>query len=315
MRVFVYEHVSAGGLRADEPESLRREGQAMLDAVCADFRIVPAVEVVTVSAPGRFRETAACSDWTLVIAPESGDQLCRLSQAVLDAGGRLLGSRPDAIALTGDKLATAQYWRTRGVAHPRTELIDMGEPARFGPPWVIKPRHGAGSQATFVVDRSDAWEPAKLAAQREWPGGDLIWQPHVAGRAASVALLVGDGHTLPLLPAWQHLSSDGRLRYEGGALPVPMPYAGRAVRVAVEAVAGIAGLRGYVGVDLVLGDDGDCAIEINPRLTTSYIGLRQLCQGNLAALMLQCARGEKMEPLQWEPREVSFGTGHQSSSS
>ena len=56
---------------------------------------------------------------------------------------------------------------------------------------------------------------------------------------------------------------------------------------------GISGLWGFVGVDLILGADAegreDLAIEINPRLTTSYVGLRALLHGNLAGLMLRHA--------------------------
>jgi predicted ATP-grasp superfamily ATP-dependent carboligase len=62
---------------------------------------------------------------------------------------------------------------------------------------------------------------------------------------------------------------------------------------------------GYVGVDLVLGeaDDGkdDVVIEVNPRLTTSYVGLRRLVCGNLAAAMLAAARGQ--------PVALSFAAG------
>ena len=58
-------------------------------------------------------------------------------------------------------------------------------------------------------------------------------------------------------------------------------------------------LIGYVGVDLVLGvagDGGDDAvIEINPRLTTSYLALRRLLRTNLAAAMLAVARGDHVE--------------------
>jgi hypothetical protein len=50
-------------------------------------------------------------------------------------------------------------------------------------------------------------------------------------------------------------------------------------------------------VDLVLGDaaDGsrDFAIEINPRLTTSYLGLRALARGSLAAALLRAVRGDE----------------------
>jgi predicted ATP-grasp superfamily ATP-dependent carboligase len=73
------------------------------------------------------------------------------------------------------------------------------------------------------------------------------------------------------------------------------PLTRRAQRLAVAAVAALPPTVGYVGVDLVLGeaDDGrdDVVIEVNPRLTTSYVGLRRLVRGNLAAAMLAAARG------------------------
>ncbi|HZZ78667.1 MAG TPA: ATP-grasp domain-containing protein [Gemmataceae bacterium] len=135
---------------------------------------------------------------------------------------------------------------------------------------------------------------------------DLILQAFVVGQSASVSLLIGAHQTIPLLPARQTLSQDDRLQYLGGALPLPAPLAERATALALQAVADIADLRGYVGVDLVLGDDGDFTIEINPRLTTSYLGLRQVCRANLAELMLRCARDESIEPPTWEMRPVVF---------
>ena len=304
MRVFVYECVSAGGLGSDVPASLRREGRAMLDAAVEDFQQLPDAEVVMVTRVDQFHETAARCDWTLVIAPEFDNLLRDLSQIVLDVGGRLLGSLPDAIELTGDKLATARVWQRRGVAHPRTDTLNA---VRFLPPWVVKPRHGAGSQATFLIRDAADWEHTLQAARQEWPRGELLWQLYIAGQAASVALLIGPKQTIALLPARQHLSSDGRFRYEGGSLPLPKPLADRAVRVALEAVKGIEGLHGYVGVDMVLGEnDVDYAIEINPRLTTSYIGLRQLCRQNLAELMVHCIRGEKIEAPTWKAGKVQI---------
>ena len=57
--------------------------------------------------------------------------------------------------------------------------------------------------------------------------------------------------------------------------------------------------QGYVGIDLVLGsaEDGsaDVVVEINPRLTTSYVGLRQLLKTNLAAAMIEAAAGRPVE--------------------
>jgi predicted ATP-grasp superfamily ATP-dependent carboligase len=73
--------------------------------------------------------------------------------------------------------------------------------------------------------------------------------------------------------------------------------------LAVRTIATLPAPRGYIGVDLVLGDDpggsGDAVIEINPRLTTSYIGLRAAAKCNLAEAMWAIAEGRAAE--------VSFG--------
>lgn len=109
--------------------------------------------------------------------------------------------------------------------------------------------------------------------------GDLIVQPFVPGEPASVAFLVGPGRRLALPAVSQRLSDDGRFHYRGGRLPLTADSAERAASLAARAVDAVEGLRGYVGVDLVLGPTAarDAVMEINPRMTTSYIGLRALC--------------------------------------
>ena len=218
MRIFLYECISAGALGPSVPPSLQREGWAMLSAVVEDFQRLPDVETVTLideRLPGtlgdvctripwtgeaeRFRNLATGCDWTLVIAPEFDNLLLDRSRTVLEVGGRLLGSSPHAIGVTGDKRATASLWHLNSVPHPMTELIDPIEFAPFGPPWVIKPRHGAGSQATYLI--RDHGEQPKLwqAARREWPKGDLIVQQYVPGEPVSVALLIGPTQTIALM--------------------------------------------------------------------------------------------------------------------
>ena len=62
---------------------------------------------------------------------------------------------------------------------------------------------------------------------------------------------------------------------------------------------------------MILGSDRrgaeDVVLEVNPRLTTSYIGLRHIVCGNLAARMIDVARGEAVAgPLQLENVSVEF---------
>jgi predicted ATP-grasp superfamily ATP-dependent carboligase len=302
MRVFVYEHTSA----AVDPlagDSLRAEGRAMLSAVLDDFRRLPGVEAMTLPAgadDGALGELARAADWALLIAPEFDDILGRRCRRVEEVGGRLLGPSSAAVRLTADKGRLAEHLRAAGVPTPTCVPLS-GRPLAF--PAVCKPRDGAGSQATFLVrDAADLPRCLAAAAAEGWRG-ELLLQPFVPGLPASVAFLIGPASCVPLLPAAQ-LLSEGRFHYLGGRLPLPGDLGARAVRLARRAVEAVPGLRGYVGVDVVLGDD-DQVIEINPRLTTSYVGLRALAETNLAEAMLRVATGEEVLP-RWREGAVRF---------
>ena len=64
--------------------------------------------------------------------------------------------------------------------------------------------------------------------------------------------------------------------------------------MACSAVNAIPGMKGYVGVDLVLSNDSVWLIEINPRVTTSYIGLRQILSANLAEIIWNACTRETL---------------------
>jgi tyramine---L-glutamate ligase len=273
-----------------------------------------------------FLRLAGQADYTLVIAPEFDDLLATRCQWVEEAGGRSLNASVEAIRLTGDKYELARHLGQQQVRTPPTFLfstlmfpgasglclpswrqdsnpaeITIGRigilPPRFVEnnydsfPAIYKPRFGAGSQATFLVHSESELKRCLDVARAEGFTGEAILQPFIPGQPASVAFLIGSGQRLALWPAAQHLSSDGRFHYLGGTVPLAERYRQRAVTLAERASACVPGLRGYVGVDLVLGDaedgSGDAVIEINPRLTTSYIGLRRLTPVNLAQVMLK----------------------------
>jgi hypothetical protein len=310
-RLFVYEHITASGLGCvpGSPEhSWYVEGQAMRDAITADFTTLPGFELLrfpdAVSEAERmptFRQLARWAEWSLVIAPETDGVLERLTREVIAVGGRLLGPDPDAIALTSDKLRLADHWHRHGIRTPQTVAIeDLAPtvPPLF--PIVLKPRDGAGSVCTFLVN-----SPTEFTAARRSYLGPMIRQDYVPGKPASVAFLVGPDSTVALAPTFQLLSAEGRFRYEGGLVPIAADLAERAVRVGQAAITCVPGLLGYVGVDLVLGAE-DFAIEINPRLTTSYVGLRALARENLAGLLFATCTGQSCSPPVWRSERVRF---------
>ena len=337
MRVFIYEETCATPrLGSSLAKSLQSEGWAMLSAALEDFARLPGLETLSLLSdhpPSRgaslpflrsttapihpqefqaaFRDLASNADGTLVIAPEFDDLLYERCRWVEKAGGRLLGPSSEAVRVAGDKLETAR--RLQAASVPTPPCVRIGEHYDLGWPAVLKPRHGAGSQATFLVRDRGALADTKTQAEAAGVFGDFLLQPFVPGLACSVAFLLGPAGNLPLVPCRQDLSDDGRFHYLGGALPLPRLLSERAVRFGRRAVDAVPGLRGFVGVDLVLGekDDGseDWVIEINPRLTTSYIGLRALCQDNLASAMLAALQGGPLPRLKWQPGTIRFTAG------
>jgi predicted ATP-grasp superfamily ATP-dependent carboligase len=298
MKIYVYEHLTITGV-GKEPDSaehgMYREGWAMWSALREDLSQVEGVKVV---------DEPAVAEAVIVIAPETGGVLAELSATWDRQGVWRLGPSLETIRLTTDKWALAEHWRQWGVPTPSVRLGLPRPEDRY--PLVWKPRDGCGSQATFLVR---CWEDV-AEWERQVQDYEMMVQDYVSGQAASVAFLCGPRAHVSLLPAYQHLSTDGRFQYQGGSLPLPTELSRRAVELGERAIAHLPGLKGYVGVDLVLGEaaDGsqDYAIEINPRLTTSYIGLRVACLDNLAQRMIDLACGRQVDPLRWKGGTFQF---------
>ena len=330
MKVFVSEFVCGGGWPEERIEpSLAREGRAMWLALVEDLARVSDVKVVTTwdarlgECPIRhgevlpvdssereaeeFRRLVQISDVVWVIAPETDGILERRQAA---AGSRVLGGSDSVIRHCADKWQTARLLQEHGIATPETRLFDprMDQPA-WPWPMVIKPRDGAGSLNTFLIRDEARWGEIRHQLAQIAPTVSFIQQPYFSGRALSVALLIRpDGSIADILPvAEQRLSDDGRFRYLGGRIPADISdeAARRVSELAVRACRAVPGLSGYVGCDIVLPDDPRAEpllIEINSRLTSSYLGYRQLTDQNIPARLL----GFAVEPLRWKKNAVEF---------
>lgn len=309
--VLVLEYVTGGGLAGrDLPPSWAAEGSAMRRAVVDDFAAVPGVRVVTTrdarlppdgerpgvtvriitdGDPVALPALAAGADWTVPIAPETGGLLADLTRAIGRAGGRSLGSEAGAIATVADKGRLAALFRARAIPTPptRTVVPSRGLPIEWKGPIILKPIDGAGSLDTFVI-RAEGIGPGVPDPSRA-----MLAQPFRPGTPMSASFLVDQyGRATLLAVGRQRVEVDpaGRLTYRGGTVPDPTPVDGAAV---ARAVLSVPGLRGFVGVDFLAGPRGDVEVlEINPRPTTSYVGLaRLLPPGTIAGAWLAAAAG------------------------
>lgn len=311
-RLFVYEFVSGGGFAGEAiPPELLAEGRAMLEALLADLariggqRIVttldervslrppPGVEVVPIAPRtglATFRALAASAQQAWLIAPETGGRLAALAQLAADLGARLVGPSAAAIRLAGDKLHLLRRLAEAGIEVPRTWPASEARRAQLevGFPIVVKPAVGAGCEGVGL-----AQDPAELARLVRAAGlaGQAIVQEYIEGTPASASVLCGTGLPRPLSLNGQNVSVGPSFTYGGGCVPLRHPSAEEALALAVSACEFVPGLVGFAGVDLVFSRTGPVLIEINPRLTTSYVGLRAATDLNVAELILGGAAG------------------------
>ncbi|WDI42368.1 ATP-grasp domain-containing protein [Bremerella sp. P1] len=318
--VFVYELITGGGLYSvpgsPAPSgSLLKEGTAMLAAVVEDFAAIEGMSVtvlrdsrlptLSVAAAEQiavegiegeraaFRDAVKSTQATLVIAPEfDGLHLAR-TQWAEDDGAFLISPEANFVEQAACKWTCFQRWRDASVRTIDTfqvserssweHLLDL--------PVVTKPSDGAGSEGVLSWNAGFEINGALINSEK------YLIQPKAVGRAVSCSAL-GDGTEFFLLPAaYQSLDKD--LKYHGGSLPIRTELNVRAHRLAAQAIRAMPPFRGYVGLDMILGPcpegTDDVAVDLNPRLTSSYVGLRLLLKNNLAQAMLDVASGQPFE--------------------
>ncbi len=338
-RLLIYEECLAAGTEGplgEAAEQFLPEGLAMTLAVAEDFaklsgwqvRVLRAAEFQTlttddvpwqwVDVRGDLNSTldreASAADTTLVIAPECGGLLQQRAQAVIDAGGKLLGPPPEFIELASDKTATIQHLAKacfsvpHGMGGTLTELSDWKGPY----PAVVKPNDGVGASDVRRVANRVALLATLQELAATFPRQSL-WrcEEFIAGQAASVAILAGPQNFAVLLPTTQTLEfvQQGFAHYQGGSVILDDPQQARAQIWGCQVWLVMPESRGYFGVDLILGAaaDGsqDVIIEVNPRLTTSYLGLRRATHQSLADAWWRISQGETVN-IAWLPNTVEF---------
>ncbi len=272
----------------------------MRNAVVSDFRALPDVEVKTLIdyrlgcfttsdtvLPGHdcVKRVEELSDWfdaLLIIAPETDGILLSLCERFSGRDFVLFNSNVESIGLTSDKYATYKYLQAHDIPQIPTYMPD-DLPEIDCDRWVIKPIDGVGcEQLMLLPDRSSLeCELAKRTNER------FIVQPFIEGTHASLSLLCWQGQCLLLSVNEQHLiEQDGGLVLKQCGVNA---FEDSKLRSFSEKlVRALPGLQGYTGVDVLITREKNLLVEVNPRLTTSYIGLKSALGVNPAELMMEC---------------------------
>ncbi len=240
-------------------------------------------------------------DAAFIIAPETGGQLAGLVELVNRFNVLHLGSGLHAINVASSKYQTSQLLAKNGLNVVPTyyfyELFNNSCEDE-SQAWVIKPDDGAGCEGAIVFRKRVDVEQYISHQIRT-----LIIQPYIAGIPASISMLCLNGKASVLSCNLQKVVLvDSRFVYCGSIVNGLLVDYARLSIVAAQIAQAMPDLAGYVGVDVILSEGTITILEINPRLTTSYVGLHQSLGINPSKLILdsffepQLALTELYEP-------------------
>ena len=168
---------------------------------------------------------------------------------------------------------------------------------KFSYPVVFKPVDGVSCGGLSIVKEDAQVEKAVAKIKAESAEKHFIVQEFIDGEAASVSVLCTGGKALAISLNRQNVKvavPEAVSSYEGGTVPFDHPLKQEAFRVGEKVVESFSGLRGYVGVDLVLAKDKPFVVDVNPRLTTSYVGLCRVATFNVAEALVNAVLKRKL---------------------
>ncbi|WP_405269018.1 ATP-grasp domain-containing protein [Methanobrevibacter sp.] len=249
----------------------------------------------------------------IFIAAENNNNLYNITRILEENNVRTYTSSAEACLKSSDKYQTYEelfnivpqprsfkfkidpkgYWK-RAIEnlHERWQAEDPLTPLKL----IIKPLIGVDCENIILIENI---EDLTLDLDKIFvPGSRILVQEYIEGEDISVSLISDGKKAIPISLNKQFIELTGdKGVYVGGKLPYESKYKDEAFEIATKAVEAIDGIKGFVGVDLLINaDEKDIysvyLLEINSRFTTPYVGLNKIANFNIGKTVIELLDGE-----------------------
>ena len=249
----------------------------------------------------------------IFISAENDNNLYNITRILEENDVNIYTSTAEACRKTSDKFETYEllpvsipqprtfrfkidpkgYWK-RAIEnlHEKWQAEDPLTPLKL----IIKPLVGVDCEGIVVIENIDdlSYDLENIFP----PGSRIIVQEFIEGNDVSVSLISDGKNAIPISLNEQFIELKGEeAAYLGGKIPYENKYNDEAFEIAKNAVEAIDGLRGFVGVDLIINaDEKDIysvyLLEINSRFTTPYVGLSKIANFNIGKSIIELIDGK-----------------------
>jgi len=256
-----------------------------------------------------FKDSIKDCEYCFIIAPEFSNILHDLTKIAKENDKKILSVGLEGIKLGTSKIKTFHFFKKMNVLTPQTFIIPfknnflntdfiIKKYHDLKRPIVIKPNDGVGAESIFYFENEGQISKffqeyhEKIDCSRNY-----ILQEFIEGEDLSASLIgyssdLKHQQTKPSILSInsQEINIKNKNReseYFGGTTPVVEHEEIIADLSEILEKFNFPGLRRYHGLDFIRKKDKSIHfIEINPRLTTSYIGVRNIIDKNPVSIIL-----------------------------
>lgn len=231
-------------------------------------------------------------DYFLIIAPETNNILYQITKIMENKNANNLGCSSSCIKKTANKWLLYNNFKKSSIQLAESYLIgdaksNFNKRSNFNKsffPAVIKAKYSAGSDLKIIKSKKEF----KNLNIKNYQG--QIIQKIINGIPGSLSA-AANLENLQILSFNKQLIEPKDFSYLGSTINYNFPDENKLEQLIKLIKQKYPNLNGYFGVDFIYSKKGVYLLEINPRITSSYIGLAKI--SNPAKIILDLAKNKK----------------------
>ncbi|KXS49556.1 MULTISPECIES: ATP-grasp domain-containing protein [Halanaerobium] len=301
MKVFILEYFLSKKRNSIFKESFYREGKFMLDSLIKSFAKIEDLQLSIFIAQENIdlidhqnhdieiivSDEGSCdsyfeklldldlsqSDYFLVIAPETDNLLYQITKIMETKNINNLGCSSNCIKKAANKWLLYQNFKDTDIKIPESYQIKNNklDLRKDFFPAVIKAKYSAGSELKIIKSKKE-FSNLNLSNYK----GQII-QKIITGIPGSLSL-AANSTNLRILSINKQLIRADDFSYFGSIINHRFPNQHKLKELANLVKKKYPNLNGYFGIDFICNQKGFYLLEINPRLSSSFIGLAEISE-------------------------------------
>ncbi len=224
-------------------------------------------------------------DYFLIIAPETNNLLYQITKLMENKNLNNLGCSSECIKKAADKWLLYNNFKDTSIQLAESYLISKNNinlDKEFFPA-VIKAKYSAGSELKIIKSKKE-FENLNVKDYK-----NQIIQKIINGVPGSLSI-AANSKKLQILSFNKQLINSDNFSYLGSTINYNFPEKNKLNQLTKLIKEKYPNLNGYFGVDFIYNEKGIYLLEINPRITSSYIGLAKI--SNPAKIILDLAKNK-----------------------